>query len=170
MAASPKNAERTDPPEIEPNASQPQRNLSLGNRLQLAPGIPVNVPKKMELPIDEEQISEVGQLREFMEEDEINSLVESLKTLSNKPAKLNKKKDAKMANLVHGNELFGFKMGQPRQRMSKALGEIQVGSEFKEAGVLEEAMESGTRETMVKNLHQMISNSTKAGEKISGRK
>lgn len=168
VAASPRNNDEADPPQIQHKADKLVRPGALGNRIQLVPGRPASIPKKPELSFEkEDEISEVGAINEFLDREEIDSLVESLKTLGNQSTQSQKKKAPKVASLTVGKELFGFGAHQPKPRMSKALGEIEVGSEFKEAGVLEEALESETRNAVVDSLQEMISQSRRATEKSS---
>jgi hypothetical protein len=99
----------------------------------------------------------VGIIKEMMDTEDIKSLIDSLNNLTKDSSK-EKKENAhkKMKQLALGAKLFGFKKEAPKKRMSEALGELKMGSEFEEVGVLEEALESTKRKTMVDALQNMI--------------
>ena len=137
----------------------------MGNRIQLVPGKPKEIIKQPLETFKEENIEEVSILKEMMDTEDIKSIIESLHNLTNdakKPKTQILKK--KINQLALGTKLFGFKKEEPKKRMSGVLGDLKVGEEFKEAGVLEEALESTKRKTMVDNLQIMIERSRKDTE------
>ena len=57
-----------------------------------------------------------------------------------------------------GEGLFGFKpQGNQQKKMSAALGEMKIGSEFKEAGILDEMLEPEQRESLATAFQGMLS-------------
>jgi len=114
----------------------------------------------------ESNIEEVTIIKEMMDQEDIKTIIASLQNLTANGTKEEKQETyKKIKKLTMGKKLFGFKIEKSKPRMSKELGELQIGSEFKEEGVLQEALESGKRQTMVDALQHMIELSKKSDNK-----
>lgn len=131
------------------------------------------------------EIEEVNAIREMMDQEDINSIVANLKNLGNlgggsgsqkEEDEIKEEKEVEeepRQRLSLGDQLFGFEnvAGSPSPKKSNQLGELEEGSDFKEAGILEEMMVSEQRNTMVEVLTEMIRNSKQANdEKVTGKR
>lgn len=123
-------------------------------------------PKPQPMPLQNiKGFQEVSVMQELMDTEDIGKLIASLSSMANDEPQSAVLVEKEKPRLSLGDNLYGFNtVGAPKQEKSTVLGEMSEGSEFKEAGILDEMFVSEDRQSLANAFQAMMN---KKGSKIN---